>query len=285
MGNARGKGLLAAAAIGAGIGLAGWLGQRRQQRGTGGLEAALAAAPAGAGRVDFAALDSLPAPVRRYLRKALKDGQPLIRLAHFGQSGTIRTSANGRWMDFSARQLVSPFAPGFLWNARIGAMPLVHLRVIDAYTDGHGASNLYLLSALSLASAAQRPEMDAGSLHRYLAEAPFYPTALLPSESLRWNAIDEHRAQAMLTHGAVSVSLEFRFNEQDEVTGVYTPGRWCAAVDGGFQLKPWEGRFSNWVERDGMRVPSAGEVGWHEDGGWQPVWRGSFTEAAYEMAA
>lgn len=284
MGNARRRGLLAAAAIGAGVGLAGWLAQRKQQRGTGGLEAALLAAPPGAGRVDFAALDRLPAPVRRYLRMALTDGQPLIAQARFAQAGAIRTSAAGRWMDFTARQLVSPSAPGFLWNARIAAMPLVHLRVIDAFADGHGASNLYLLSALSLASATQRPEMDAGSLHRYLAEAPFYPTALLPGDALRWNAIDEHRAQAMLTHGAVSVSLEFRFNERDEVTGVYTPGRWCAE-DGGFQLKPWEGRFSGWVERDGMRVPSAGEVGWHEAGGWQPVWRGSITEAAYAMNA
>lgn len=273
---------LLAAAVGAGIGL-GWLGLRKQERSTGALEAALLAAPPVSGRVDFAALDGLPAPVRRYLRMALTDGQPLVRLARFGQAGIIRSSAaSQRWMNFSARQVVSPFAPGFVWNARVAAMPLLHLRVVDAYAGGHGASSLYLVSALPLAASGARPEMDAAALHRYLAEAPFYPTALLPGDTLRWNVMDDQRAQATLTAGGASVSLEFRFNEKDEVASVYTPGRWCA-VDGGFQLKGWEGRYTGWTERAGMRVPSGGEVGWIDDGAWQPVWRGSFTEAAYEM--
>lgn len=39
------------------------------------------------GRVSFPALDSLPAPVRRYFRTVLRDGQPYIRSARLAQTG------------------------------------------------------------------------------------------------------------------------------------------------------------------------------------------------------
>ncbi|WP_425532220.1 DUF6920 family protein [Aromatoleum anaerobium] len=46
---------------------------------------------------------------------------------------------------------------------------------------GVGSGQAQLLSAVTVASDRDKPELNSGSLHRYLAEAVWYPTALLPS--------------------------------------------------------------------------------------------------------
>jgi hypothetical protein len=120
------------------------------------------------------------------------------------------------------------------------------------------------------------PEMNSGSLHRYLAEAVWYPTALLPSPTLRWTEIDAIRALATLTNRGVTVSLEFRFAETGEVTGIYTPERW-GTFPGGYRRVPWEGHFRDYRNWDGVLVPTEGDVGWYVGKEWQAVWKGRIT--------
>lgn len=221
--------------------------------------------------------DTLPPPVARYLRWCLDQRRPL-RLLRIAQQGTLRTdAASERWMPFTAEQLVAPIAAGFLWDAHVKLGPLVHVRVRDAFMDGRGSGHASLLSAIPLTSAAATPEMNAGSLHRFLAEAVWYPTALLPSPHLRWSPLDANRAEAELTVHGVSVSLEFRFAESGEVTGIYTPARW-GTFAGGYAQRGWEGHFRNYRTVAGVRVPTEAAVGWYNSNGWQPVWRGKITE-------
>lgn len=47
---------------------------------------------------------------------------------------------------------------------------------------------------------------------------------------------------------------------------------------------PWEGRWSDYREQDGMRVPFTGEVAWILPEGRQPYWRGTITALSYEFA-
>jgi hypothetical protein len=234
--------------------------------------------------VDFATFTALPPPVARYFRYVLKDGQKLISMARFDQSGVLRTSTTtGTWSSFTASHLVVPPATGFIWNARV-EMPLAaHVQVLDSYIAGAGAGRVNLLSAFAAALEAGAPELNAGALHRYLAEAVWYPTALLPRPGLVWSPIDDHTALATLADRGTTVSLEFRFNEAGEVTGIYSPGRF-GRFDGGYKQVPWEGHFSDYKIQAGMRVPLYGEVGWYDKGVLQLVWKGNVLEAQYEFA-
>ncbi len=47
---------------------------------------------------------------------------------------------------------------------------------------------------------------------------------------------------------------------------------------------PWQGRFWNYGERSGMRMPIDGEVAWLRPAGAKPYWRGHITEIFYEFA-
>lgn len=225
--------------------------------------------------IDPSCLADVPEPVARYLRHVLPDGYTRPRAVEFTQTGTLRTGAHsGRWLPFTAREVVSLARPGFFWDARV-QLPLgLHLEIRDAYNQGAGYGAVALLSALTLAADSAGTELTAGALHRYLAEAVWYPVALFPSACLTWTPISSTKAQATLTDGPVVVSLQFWFNQAGEVTGIYTPCRW-GRFDGHYEQRPWEGHFARYEDREGILVPTAGEVGWYEAGELALVWRGT----------
>jgi hypothetical protein len=268
------------------LALALWLKVRSQQSALSQLGESLirASRARAAAQVNLNQLTDLPAPVARYFARVLQKEQPIIQLARFRQVGTLRSDAmNDRWLKFEASQIVAPSAIGFLWNARVAVAPLIHVRVRDALVAGYGSGQVSLISAFTVAAAGGNLAMNSGALHRYLAEAVWYPTALLPSAQLRWSAIDDNTALATLTDNGVTVSLEFRFNTTGEVACIYTPARW-GTFDGGYKQLPWQGHFRNYINRAGIVVPSEGEVGWYLEGKWRSVWKGTIMEATYELA-
>jgi len=214
----------------------------------------------------------VPPPVARYLQLALGAARPSPRLVRIAQEGSLRIdTSSSRWLDFQAENTVAPLSQAFFWNAKVKLAPLVHVRVLDSLLDGIGCGRVQLMSAIEVGSAVGSMEVNAGSLHRFLAEAVWYPWALMPSEHLAWTHLDSSRSLATLTVGGLTVSLEFRFGVSGEVTGIYTPARWGRFGKRYLQL-PWEGEFREYRQFDGFMLPSEGAVGWHRDGKLQWVW-------------
>jgi len=197
----------------------------------------------------------------------------MIRMARLSQTGELRIDdSRDGWSSYRADQIVTTVPPGFVWDARVRIAPMLHVRVRDAYVGGQGVGQVSLLSAIPLTQEQGGAELHAGELYRYLAEAVWFPTALLPAAGVRWTPIDESKALATLTHAGTTVSVEFRFSSRGEVIGICTPAR-GRRVGGNYQSTPWEGYHRHYIERDGMRVPTEGEVGWHVGGEWRPVGR------------
>lgn len=135
---------------------------------------------------------------------------------------------------------------------------------------------------MTLADIRGTPEAAQGELMRFLAEAVWYPTALLPSQGIRWEA-DAGSAKATLTDGVTTASLVFQFNEEGLISGVRAAAR-PRTVNGALVATPWKGRFWGYDMRDGMRVPLEGEVAWELPEGSWPYWRGRATEITYDFA-
>lgn len=125
------------------------------------------------------------------------------------------------------------------------------------------------------------PEIAAGALLRYLAEAVWMPTALLPSQGMMWTALDDASARATFTSGATTVSLDFHFGADGLVERVFTDAR-PRGVEGRFVPTPWQGRFHHYEYVHGSRIPFRGEVEWLLPEGPRPYWRGCITAAAFE---
>jgi len=232
-------------------------------------------------RVPTSEIDDLPDPVRRYLSSALPTDQPCIDSVLLEQDGELRLDdASSPWKSFTATQHVTVDPPGFFWNASIRLAPLVSVDVHDLYRDGDGSASVSLFGVVPVDGAEPSPELNEAELLRYLAEAVWYPTALLPSEGVTWEPIDDNTATATIEHGDVSASLEFSFNEDDEVTRVYAEKR-HRRVDDGFEPTPWSGYWHDYQTQNGVRIPMAGEVVWHLPEGDMNAWRGRVTDVSY----
>lgn len=229
-------------------------------------------------------LAGLPPPVSRYLRLALGTRAEAPRWIELRQSGRLRTdTASQRWLDFSATHNATPLGCGFAWDAQVKIAPLLHVRVIDSLLRGRGAGRVLLQSIVPVGQDAGTPEMNSGSLHRFLAEAVWYPWALLPGERLKWEPVDDQRARATLSCHGIAVSLEFRFAPTGEVAGIYSEGRW-GSFDGGYRKLPWEGAFTDYVRWNGVLTPRQGQVGWHRGGRFELVWQGTIESVRFAAA-
>lgn len=234
-------------------------------------------------RYDPRELATLPEPVQRYFRTALTPGQPLVSAAALTQHGSFNMSETAEcWKPFSSQQQVATRRPGFVWDARIAMAPGIPVRVYDAYVAGAGVLRATLFGVMPLVNMAGTAELARGELMRFLAEAAWYPTALLPSQGMHWEAVDAQSARATLMDGDTVVSLLFRFDDDGLIQTVRAEAR-GRTVDGAVVPTPWEGRWWDYTVRDGMRVPLQGEVAWLLPQGPLPYWRGRIENLAYEF--
>lgn len=208
-------------------------------------------------------LKGLPPPVQRYLQKVLPVGMPRAQHILLEQHGIFNTgNVSPQWMPLKATSHIATMPPGMIWEARLSLLPPLNIRVIDHYLHGRGALSGTILGVIPMIDAPPSPELDQGELITWLAEAVWYPTALLPQKGLTWDPIDQHSARATIDDGYNSVSLVFRFNNLDEVTSVHTDAR-ARLVKGSYQMTPWSCHFRKYVKMGGALVPQEGEVVWH----------------------
>jgi hypothetical protein len=229
-------------------------------------------------------LENLPTPVQRYFKTVLTPGQRMImgiEASHTGQFSLAETQP--KWMPFHSQQLSRMQPVGFDWDGRIRIAPGIECFVHDAYVAGEGILHATLFGLLTLTKLQGTPEIAQGELLRFLAESAWYPTALLPSQGVIWEAIDDRSARALLTDGATTVAVIFRFGDDGFIQSVYTPARY-RTVQGKLTIAPWQCQLWNYQKRDGMMVPIDGEVAWALPSGLLPYWRGHLSAIKYELA-
>ena len=237
--------------------------------------------PVPAGRYDAREIDALPAPVQRYFRAVLKDGQSFIATATFELAGTINMSSTGgeQWKPFTSSQRAVTHRPGFVWNGKVAMLPGLAARVRDSYIAGTGMLHAAMLGLYTVADVQGDGEIARGELMRYFAEMPWYPTALLPSQGVRWAAVDERSANATLVDGPISLTLLFRFDDAGLITSVHADAR-GAGVGKDMVMLPWDCSVSNYQLRHGMMVPTRGGAA----KGGKPYFVGELTSLVYEFA-
>lgn len=232
-------------------------------------------------RVDFRELDTLPAPVQRFFRTVLTDGQPIVQQVQIEHTGTFNMATDGeQWRPFSSRQWVQTQRAGFVWDGNVSMMPGVPVRVHDAYVAGVGLLRPAVLGLVELTRLEGTPEVAQGELMRWLAETAWYPTALLPSQGMQWTALDDRSADATFIDGPVSVRLRFRFAAEGWVESVRAEAR-GRTVGKATVMTPWEGRWDGYERHAGMMVPMRGEVAWITPQGRLPYWRGTVTRLEF----
>jgi hypothetical protein len=223
----------------------------------------------------------LPTPVQRFFHKVLKDGQSMVAAVNLSQEGQFNfDEMSDKWNPFTATQFFVTKQLGFDWDAKIQMAPGLSAFVHDTYLAGAGNLHASFLGLFTLANMHGTPELNQGELLRFLAEAAWYPTALLPSQGVRWEAIDDTSARGTLTDGDTTASLVFGFNPEGTIATIYAAARYRDKLT----AMPWGGKFSEYTVREGMLIPLVGEVGWMHPEGLRLYFQGKITEVNYEFA-
>ena len=217
-------------------------------------------------------LAGLPAPVQRYFRHVLPDGQPYLRGLRLRHGGQFKTDLKKGWMPIRGEQYITAAPPGFIWQ---GTTSWFTAR--DKYVAGHGGLTVRLLGAVPVVRG-HGPHFDQGELLRWLAESAWLPTALLPSQHLAWTAVDDHSARLTLTLAGQPVACLVRFNARDEIAA-------CEAsrYSNDTELRPWVCRYAQYRRWHGVLIPTVGEAGWVVDGQEQSYAQFVVRELDYEV--
>jgi len=278
-------------AVGLGMGcalVAARLGERRWQAATDRVLAALRSqeAPRSAAYSE-ADLAELPPPVARYFRRVMREGQPIITHARITWDGQFNMGRPGsdNWRPFTAVQEFVPGAPGFVWNARISMLPGLPVFVRDSFVGGRGSMRGAVWGLISVVNSEGTPTLASGALQRYLGEAAWLPTALLPRQGVSWTAIDDTRAKATLTAGGTTVSLEFRFDAEGRNVSVFAPDRFYDDGKSEPVARPWEAKNLQFGEHEGVTAATESVAQWHLPSGTFGYWRGRPAKIEYRYGA
>lgn len=220
--------------------------------------------PRSVGVLAEADIAPLPPPVQRFLRKSGFVGRPHVMNVRI-RWGELRLkrARDADWLVLDCQQFNSVPEPTriALMKARLGG--LVPFDGRDKYQDGHGELAVKLLRLVPVATA-RGPEIDAAELVTVLSEAFFAPSLVI-QPYVAWEALDERRARATLTHGGLSVRGVFRFDEHDDLVRFDTEDRF---QDGKPPRRlPWSAELWAYREVDGIRFPTQVRATWHEPEG------------------
>jgi hypothetical protein len=155
--------------------------------------------------------------------------------------------------------------------------------VVDSYIAGEGLLHAAVLGLFTVAEVHGGGEIARGEFMRWFAETAWYPTALLPSQGVRWEAVDDRSAKATIVDGLQALTLLFSFNDAGLIDSARAEAR-GAGVGKDMVMLPWEGSWSNYQSRDGMVVPITGEAAWLRPDGRRPYFHGTITSLAYEFS-
>lgn len=227
--------------------------------------------------VQEADLEDLPKCVQKWLRYSQVVGKERIKFVRSKQTAMLRTKQSQPWMSANTKSYYTVSQPGFIWQAKIKAVPMMHIAGRDKYYEGSGNMLIKLLSLITVADAAGK-EIDQGSLLRYLAETVWFPTAAL-SSYITWEEIDYNSATATMSYKGVTASGTFIFNQKGEVVN-FAAERYMES-NGKYSLETWSAQMSDYKEFSGFRIPTRGEVIWKLDTGDFNWFQFELTEIEY----
>ncbi|SHS43497.1 Uncharacterised protein [Mycobacteroides abscessus subsp. abscessus] len=213
--------------------------------------------------IDANDIKNLPSPVQKWLVQSNVIGMEDVQTVRLKQLGRMRTNKNGKWMSSKAEQYFTIHEPGFIWIADVKMAPLVQLSGIDTYREGTGHMKIKLFSIFPIVDA-EGPEMDSGTMMRFLAEMMWCPSAAL-KPYIKWEEIDEDSAKAIMDYKGISVSAIFYFDEKGDILRFV--GKRYREVDGKYVLSDWGGINKEFKEFNGIRIPNKSDVTWFEEDG------------------
>lgn len=242
----------------------------------------LTAAPAVvSGRYDPALVRELPEPARRYFDFMIEPGAPLHGVVELRMAGELGRGSK-QSHSYSAMRAEQILAPpyGLVWQVDAGL-----LSGSDGALPDRSWTRFWLAGLLPVVRAAGA-DHQRSAFGRVAAEAAFWaPASLLPGEYVRWEAIDDSSARAIVSFGAFEQAVDITLDEHGAPRQVLIQ-RWSNEnAERVFREQPFGGELSDYRRFGGYRLPARVEGGNHfGTGDYFPFFKAEVTDVRFPGA-
>jgi hypothetical protein len=221
----------------------------------------------------------LPSRIAGHLSQVLPEGGAAASRVRLTQRGEMVQKPGGRRLEFTAIQQLEVGTVEFEWRATFGPNPLVRVRVVDRYRDGQGSLTAKVWGLIT-ATRSTGPETDRAEAMRYIAELPWVPQAIGSNPELSWRELEDDSIEVSTLVGGKAASVRLTL---DDAGLIRSASGLRPRLAGRTSVEtPFVGRFGDYVEFGGIRVPGSAEVSWELPEGPFTYWRGEVTSLVSE---
>jgi len=167
-------------------------------------------------------------------------------------------------MPITGQEYFTTENPGFLWVGKMKPFPILWMDGKDEFMDGKGNFQIKLLSLFTVANT-KGNESDESELLRWLAESPWFPTALLPSKYLHWESVNSSSAVAVVEYGKIKATATFSFNEEGQIVKLNADR--YRMVNNVYSKDKWVGYYRDYTKVNYMLIPKEIEAVWNLSSG------------------
>lgn len=156
-------------------------------------------------------INQLPEPVYQWLLKAGVVGYQRIHKISLKQTGQMRLNPDDEWLTPDASQEINVTEPGYVWTVNL---PMAMTKGRDFFYQGNGAMLIKIAGLIPIVNVKNNDKISESSLHRFLMEICWYPTAAI-EDYIRWESINDSAARAIITYQGMEISADFFFENND----------------------------------------------------------------------
>lgn len=232
------------------------------------------------GVVDHDELQTLPLPVQKYFAFALPDKKVSYSVVSLKAEGEFRRPQREGFAPTTVTQTIATGTPALLFAATTPIVPGIWARAYDFFAEGRMHMRAKILSTFTVVDEPVTEALNRTSLRRWLLESPLCPVSLLPGGPVRWEAIDDSHARAIVSG----------FGLEESLVATFLPDGRLASFDAeqdGDLTTSYHGAGEHASRDDyrrvaGMMIPHAFEIARVADGKVYPFWKGRIISALYE---
>lgn len=219
-------------------------------------------------------LQSLPAPVQRYLRYVGALNKPKVKNMRILFEGQMREKGK-EFFPFTCEQYNSFDEPTrlFFMNAK---MKGITVPGYHKYSNATAMMDIRLFGLLSVVKRSGK-DMDQAETVTLFNDMCLMAPATLIDKRIAWQAIDSHSARATFTNHAITISASLYFSEQGQLINFISNDR-------DVNHYPFSTPVRNYKNINGINIMTYGETIWHYPDGKFIYGKFNLTEIEYNVS-
>jgi hypothetical protein len=205
-------------------------------------------------------VEGLPEPARRYFSFSISPGSPIVRAVELDMAGELGLGSldDPKYSPFTAQQILAP-PHGLVWRVRTGT-----ISGSDGMTSTSSWTRFWLFGLIPVVRAGNNEDHHRSAFGRVVAEGAFWtPAMLLPSDNVRWEALDEHTARVIVSSDGFEQNVDVTVAQDGQPTHVVI-SRWSNEnPNREYRLQPFGGYLNDFRQFGGYILPTSVEGGNH----------------------